>query len=348
VPAGTNLFFWIGVALIVAGVLFVISRVPRRQRPQGDHYTTALNQLIHDDYDAALKSLRLAIESGHTTPDAYIKLGSLLLRRGDHNAAFQIHHNLTVRTDLDEATRVQVLRCLVRDHQALGRHADALLTLQQLAAHSRGEPGIHWEIAEEALASGEYDTAVSALREAQKTDERVTAERAAAFLSRVGERCLRHHLKQDAERFFKQALKEDTHCAPALQQLGDMSYEDGDHETALFYWQKLIFAAAPEGPELHERLEKVYFDLGRFGDIERVYAQILDKRPQDLQTLLAFARIATKKGSLEEAERLLLQAREVAPQDPTAFQLLADLYLDQSKVQETRELISRFAGRQRR
>lgn len=345
-PAGTTWVFWVGVAIIVAAVVFVISRMPRRQRHQGDHYTTALNQLIQDDYDGALKSLRLAIGSGQTTPDAYIKLGSLLLRRGDHTAAFQIHQNLTVRTDLDEATRVQVLRCLVRDHQALGRHADALLALQELASRSRNEPGIHWEIAEEALASSEYDTAVAALREAQKTDDRVTAERAAAFLSRVGERCLRNHLKQDAERFFKQALKEDTHCAPALRQLGDMAYEDGDHETALFYWQKLVFAAPPEGPELHERLEKVYFDLGRFGDIERVYAQILEKRPHDVQTLLAYARIAMKKGSLDEAERLLVHAREAAPQDPNAFQLLADLYLDQSKIQETRELIERFAGRQ--
>jgi tetratricopeptide (TPR) repeat protein len=125
-----------------------------------------------------------------------------------------------------------------------------------------------------------------------------------------------------------------------------MAYEDGDHETALFYWQRLIFAAALENPEVHERLEKVYFDLGRFGDIERVYGQILEKRPQDVQTLLALARICMKKGQLEDAERLLLQAREATPHNPLAFQLLADLYLDQGQIQEARELITRFARKQ--
>jgi len=144
----------------------------------------------------------------------------------------------------------------------------------------------------------------------------------------------------------KQALKEDTHCAAALQLMGDLAYEDSDHETALFYWQKLIFAVAAESPELHERLEKVYFDLGRFGDIEKVYAQILDKRPHDMQTLLALARIAMKKGEFEEAERLLLQARDTQPDNPTAFQLLADLYLDQGKIQESRTLIATFVKKQ--
>jgi len=345
VPAGTTWFFWLGVVVIAAGVLFVVSRVPRRPRVRGDHYTEALNHLIQDDYDGALKSLRLAIQSGHTSPDAYIKLGSLLLRRGDSNAAFQIHHNLTVRTDLSEDERTQVLRCLVRDYQALGRHADALLALQELATRSR-EPGIQQEIAEAALASGEVDTAATAMREAQKVDPAVTPQATATFLSRIGARCLRNNLKQDAQRFFKQALKEDAQCVEALRQLGDLAYEDGDHETALFHWQKLVFAVAPEGPDVHERLEKVYFDLGRFGDIERVYAQILEKRPQDVQTLLASARIAMKKGTVEEAEKLLQRARDAAPGNTQAFQLLVDLYLDQGQIQEARELIAKFTRKQ--
>jgi len=339
------LFFWVGVVGFAAIILVVISRVPRRKRLHGDPYATALNQLIQDDWDGALKSLRLAIESGHTSPDAYIKLGSLLRRRGDHDAAFQIHHNLTVRTDLDENERTQVMRCLVGDYQALGRRADALVALQELARRSR-DPAIHMEIAEEALTSGEYDTAATALREAQKTDSTVSATVAAGFLARVGARCARHNLKQDAQRFLKQALKEDTHCAAALQLMGDLAYEEGDHETALFYWQKLVFAVAADNPEVHDRLEKVYFDLGRFGDIEKVYAQILDKRPQDMQTLLALARIAMKKGEFEDAERLLLQGREKQPDNPAAFQLLADLYLDQGKIQESRALIATFVKNQ--
>jgi lipopolysaccharide biosynthesis regulator YciM len=236
VPAGTTWFFWVGVVVIAAIVLVAISRMPRRKRVHGDPYATALNQLISDDWDGALASLRLAIQSGHTSPDAYIKLGSLLRRRGDHDAAFQIHHNLTVRTDLDESERTQVMRCLVGDYQALGRRADALVALQELAQRTR-EPGIHMEIAEMALASGEYDTAAAAIREAQKADDAVSSPVVAEFLARIGARCAHHNLKQDAQRFLKQSLKEDTHCAAALQLMGDLAYEVGDHETALFYWQ---------------------------------------------------------------------------------------------------------------
>lgn len=325
-------------------MLFVISRGTRRPKTNTDPYTTALNQLIHDDWDGALRNLRLAIQSGHTSPDAYIKLGSLLRRRGDATAAFQIHQSLTVRQDLSADERAAVMRCLVDDYRALGQRADALRTLQEISELER-DTAIHREIAEEALHSTDFATAEKAIREAQRQDTALDGAEVGEFLARIAARCLQRERPSEAKNYLQQALKEDGSCERALLLMGDLSYKEGDHESALYYWQKLVFAAAAEGGQLHERLEKVYFDLGKFGDIERVYAQILEKRPRDLQTMLASARIGIKKGEVEEAERLLRQALEIEPRSDRAFRMLADLLLDLGKTEQTRELIAAYVER---
>src|SRR5262249_21593313 len=116
-----------------------------------------------------------------------------------------------------------------------------------------------------------------------------------------------------------------------------------DHESALYYWQKLVFAGTGSAG-VHEKLERVYFELGRFGDVERVYTQILESRPRDLETLLAAARIALKKGETEDAERLLKDALEVAPGSRVAFQMLAGLWLDENNTRGVRDLVASHAA----
>ena len=181
---------------------------------------------------------------------------------------------------------------------------------------------------------------MSYLREAQRLDPTLSKVDLAAFLAETAERAAGAARLQDAKRYLQQALKEEGSCAPALLAMGDLAYAEGDHESALYYWQRLAFAAPAESAEVHQKLEKVYFELGKFGDIERVYAQILEKRPRDLQTTLAAARIALKKGESADAERLLRSALDIAPSSSAAFEMLANLCLDEGKLRELRDILT--------
>lgn len=335
--------FWLGLLLIAGGFLYVMSRGPRKSAPPVDPYAQALNYILNDDWDGALDSLRRAAAAGNTSADVYIKLGSLLRRRGHHATALQVHQTLTVRQDLSAEERNTVQRCLVEDYRALGRRREALSTLQQLAADGR-DTALQREIAAEALQVGDFAAAEKAMRSV-RADGAPERAALAQFLSTLGERCRQHDQRAEAKRYFQDALKENGGCETALLAMGDLAYEDGDHESALYYWQKLAFAATEAAPELYERLERVYFDLGKFSDIERVYAQILEQRPRDVQALLAAARLATKKGDGEEAERLLRLALEVAPESPRAFQWLTHLLLEAGKTQEVRAAIDAHVGR---
>ncbi|HZM17502.1 MAG TPA: tetratricopeptide repeat protein [Candidatus Krumholzibacteria bacterium] len=334
--------FWLGLLLISGGFLYIIGRGPRKVASGTDPYAAALNYILNDDWDGALDSLRRAAHAGSTSADVYIKLGSVLRRRGNHATALQIHQTLTVRQDLTPEERTLVQRCLVEDYRALGRRREALAALQQLAQDGRDGP-LQREIAQEALLCGDYVTAERAIRALRGDGTQERAE-LARFLAAMGERCRQQEQRAEAKRYFQEALKENGNCEPALLALGDLVHEEGDLESALYYWQKLAFATSDVEPELYDRLERVYFDLGKFSDIEGIYAQILERRPRDQQALLAAGKLATKKGQVEEAERLLRAALEQAPDSPRAFQLLAHLLLEQGKTQEARQLIDTHVG----
>ena len=76
-----------------------------------------------------------------------------------------------------------------------------------------------------------------------------------------------------------------------------------------------------------------------------IFSCILEKRPRDQQALLAAARLATKKGQTDEAERLLRAALDLAPESPRAFQLLAHLLLEQGKTLEARQIVDNHVER---
>jgi lipopolysaccharide biosynthesis regulator YciM len=335
---GSSILFALGLLGSAGIVLYAISRADRRPAPP-DPYRAALDHLLRNDMDAALESLQRTIRTADAPPDAYIQLGNLLRARGEHRAALQIHQTLTVRRDLRPDERAGMLRALVEDHRALGQRAEALRTLEALVVLRR-DARVLQELAREALAVGRTEDALAHMRAAQALDPALDRGAMAVFLAAVAEQCLKRDRPADAKRFLQLAQKEDDTCPQALDLLGDMARSEGDRESALYYWQKLVFAGNTPALDVHEKLEKVYFDLGKFGEIERVYAQVLEKRPRDLATLLAAARICLKKGEAAEAERLLGTALEVAPQSNAALQLLAGLWLDEGKHREVRELLA--------
>ncbi len=337
--------FLFGTGLIASAgvVLYAVSRGDSRPAASPDHYRVAIGHLGANDLDAALESLRRTVQSPHAPPDAYIKLGNLLRARGDAPAALQVHRSLTVRRDLNPHEREATLRALADDHRALGQHAETLAALQQLAAMRR-DADVLTELARELLLQDQYDEAATTIREAARVATGIGRSEIAAFLAAAAAQCLRQGQAPDAKRLLQQSLKEDDACPRALAQLGDIAMAEGDHESALYYWQKLVFAGTSASAGAHEKLERVYFELGKFSDIERVYAQILESRPRDLETLHAAARIALKKGEAEDAERLLRRALDANPASHTAFYLLAGLWLDEGKTRDLRELLAEHAA----
>jgi tetratricopeptide (TPR) repeat protein len=83
----------------------------------------------------------------------------------------------------------------------------------------------------------------------------------------------------------------------------------------------------------------------RAADAKTRIEQWLTQRPRDAQALVLAAMVHTNMGGAQEAEKLLRTAIEVDPRQLRAYEMLAQLYLAQQRLDESRAEFDNIAAR---
>ena len=201
-----------------------VRQVEREQRESPQAYFKGLNLLLNEQHDKAIDAFIEAVQQDPNSTDLHFALGNLFRRRGEYERAVRVHEHLLKRADLPLALRDRAQDALAQDfmkaglfdraeqaYRALeGGRFDteaqlALLSLYERSrdwraaiavAHKLEQSGTgsfasriahYWcEIAEEADASGQAETAADALQQA-----RSVAPQAARPLVLAGRRLAR-------------------------------------------------------------------------------------------------------------------------------------------------------------
>ena len=138
-----------------------------------------------------------------------------------------------------------------------------------------------------------------------------------------------------AESSLKDALKVDTECAAAYLYLGDVYYTNGDIDNAISSWRRIVALFPDIAYITFRRLEKAFYEKGRFEKIVDLYSDILERTPGDVRTLMTLANIHRKKGNLDDALRLCQTALEFDPQSRRVKQALARLYYEKGDTEQS-------------
>ena len=99
------------------------------------------------------------------------------------------------------------------------------------------------------------------------------------------------------------------------------------------------------GQLIYPRLEKALFDLGKFGEIVKIYMDVLEKNPQEVTTRYALAGIYQKKGNTNLAIETLREILEIRPDFYPALGNLILLYSQNGRAQEARALVEEYQGK---
>jgi lipopolysaccharide biosynthesis regulator YciM len=118
-----------------------------------------------------------------------------------------------------------------------------------------------------------------------------------------------------------------------LLYLGDIHYQEGDLKKAIEKWQALTSRFPQWAYIAYGRMEKAYYESGTFGEIERVYEEVLKSQPNDIPTMLALAEMNHKRGVFDEAIRLVREAMEIDPGCRRARQLLVRIHLEKGDTE---------------
>jgi tetratricopeptide (TPR) repeat protein len=133
---------------------------------------------------------------------------------------------------------------------------------------------------------------------------------------------------------YKEALNYDENLEVAYLYIADSYQIEKRTEDAIEFWKKFLAAAPRLGFLAYPKLERAYFELGKFGEITGVYNEVLQKDPKNGYARLGLARILEKRGRASQAMEEYASVLEVDPSFAPAHQALARLLLEQKRPAE--------------
>lgn len=342
-------YFVILLILLAAagGFYWLYDRYIRRPRQsESERYVEALRDLLDGRPETAFAKLRQVVAEDSSNIDAYLRLSRILREHRKPDRALQIDKDLTLRGGLDSRQRAAILKQLCLDYLALEEFDTAQAALKEMISYDGGNRWAwqtllriqkHLKQWEEA-----YDTAAQIL----KIEGNKSKKPLAVFRYQMGLEQEAKGERRKARVLFKEALGLDPKFVPAYLATGDSYLAEGRKEDAVNFWNKLIDAVPTEGHQVIDRLEKVLFDLGRFGDIAGICQSILRHSPKDRKALLTLADFHKKKGELDLAEQRLSAILDDQPHDIAAILGLLDVYLEQKDLGKIEQAVRRLEDRQ--
>lgn len=328
-------------AVLVVALYPVVRDFLRQRRRSQPAYVEGLQAMLDARPDAALKSLKEAVETDTDNVDAYIRLGDIYMAKGDTERALRLHENLGLRRNLEPRDQKKVYAALARDYIKTDRRVKAIAMYEELARVDKHDWACREKLIELYVDTASWDKCDELLKEFRRRPE--LRARAARLLVRLGR--ARAGEPAAARAAFEDALRSDPESVEARLALGDHQLAEGDTEAAIKTWTEVINAAPERNGLVRERLERAYFDVGRFEDVTQLYERLLRRVPSDTGLAVALAGIYRKKGDLAGAIRLLEPLTK--GDEPVPGLVLAQCYLEQGDTQRARALLEGALGRLR-
>jgi lipopolysaccharide biosynthesis regulator YciM len=304
-----------------------------------------ISSLLDGDYDAALNHFRQAIREEPQDIDSYIRLGDVLREKGEVNKAVQIHRELTVRPSLAKGTLARIQLSLARDYARANRLDRAAATYEQVLNTQPQNEKAMGELLDLYEGMGEWDKAYLIRRQISKMKKVDDTRFLALYKAYVGKSYMDRGDLKTAENSLKDAIKIDSECAAAYLYLGDIYYSQGSIDNAISSWRRIVTLFPDIAYITFRRLEKAFYEKGRFEKIVDLYNDVLDRKPGDVKTLMTLANIHRKKGNLDDALRLCQTALDFDPDSRRVKQALARLYYEKGDTERSlKAMVEAFNG----
>jgi len=324
-------------ALLVVALYPVVRDFLRKRRSAVPAYVEGLRAALDGRPADAIARFKEAAGDDSDNVDAYIRLGDLFMQRGETERALKIHENLALRRNLDKSDEKKVLLALVRDYRKTDRKVKAISILEELVHMDKADAESAEHLAELYIETGAWDKCEVQLKELARSHAH--RARAARLYTEYG----RAYPKDNpgaALAAFQTALKLEPGSIQARLYLGDHQLSQGNPDAAIRTWNEILDLAPDKSALVRERLERAYFDVGRFEDITALYEKLLRKVPDDAGLVVALADIYRKKEDLPAAIGLLERFAGRQRSDIYSRVALAAMYLEQNETERVRTALS--------
>jgi lipopolysaccharide biosynthesis regulator YciM len=326
------------VVLIAASALFMsLQRRTRKLRPEASPYTDGLNLLVNGDLTQAAQKFREAAQQDTSNVDAYLRLGNIYRDTGNVQRAIKIHNELTLRSNLTPAQRLEVYKMLALDYLKAENVIRALEYVDMLLSQNKKD---HWALdLKRTLLEQRKDFhgAFELEKKVQDLDGIIKPERLALMKAQEGIELYQQGKGRDARLRFREAIKILPGCAPAYLYWAESYIKEERVQDAVNVWGKFIKANPSKAYLAFKKMESVLFDLGRFGEMEQYYRNVLENQPGNVHAIVALARLLFKMG---ESTAALDTLKEGLERNPDSLWIRRNLILIYAELKATDEVVA--------
>ncbi|MCD6595346.1 tetratricopeptide repeat protein [bacterium] len=299
-----NLLFVIlifAAVIIIAGWYFY--RLKIRYRIGNEDFIDGLVSIIENDTDSAVKYLHSAATNDTSNIIAFTLLGDILRQNGESDKAKKIHISLLSRAFIKSSQKARVYKSLALDAFAENNFQKALEYINRTISLN----GDKWsyDFAAEILEKmGRWNDAFDVLSKGGGSNEIL-----ALYKVEIGKEFIDDN-PHKARIIFKDALKLDPNCLPAIVSLGDAYSSEGKLKDALEWWEKITANFPKKAMIVLDKIESAYYELGEFDNAKLLYRKILKSSPELEFIRLRLAKIYEKMGKIDTALKIIQQAPE--------------------------------------
>jgi len=335
--------FEVWVIILLFGTILVLAfySVYTRKKASKDEdnpYVIALKYMAEGENRLAVEKFKEAVRFNSSNIDAYLKLGTILRNEGLYKNAIRIHQDLTLRGDLKPGEMRDVKKNLILDYWYLKDYTKAEYYLNLL---KEDKSQIDWatpylvKILEK---KGEWQQAIDILNKSSLSGEQKGKYKIAGLKVKQGQKLAEKNEEKEARILFKEAIKTDPDCAEGYLQLGDSYLREGRTDDAIRSWTDLCNKVKDKAHLAFNRLEKAWYEKGKFSKIEELYTSMLQEDEDNLEAIVALSEIYRKKGEYDQSLKLLQAAQKRDLVSDLIQSQMAKVHMDKSQFKEAATL----------
>jgi lipopolysaccharide biosynthesis regulator YciM len=332
---------WVIIVLFCIVLIMALYSVYARKKVVSDEdnpYVMALKYMAEGENRLAVEKFKEAVRDNSSNIDAYLKLGTILRNEGLYKNAIRIHQDLTLRGNLGSNELIEVKKNLILDYWYLRDYTKAEYYLNQLKDDKSLIDWITPYLVKILEKKGEWQQAIDILNKSSLSHEQKGKYKIAGLKVKKGQKLAQDQEEKDARILFKEAIKIDHECAEGYLQLGDSYIRDNRTTDAINAWTDLCKKVPDKAHLAFDRLEKAWFEKGKFSKIEELYHSMLQEDENYLPAIIALSEIYRKKGDYDQALKLLQGAQKRDLESDLIQSQMAKVSLDKGQFKEAATL----------
>jgi lipopolysaccharide biosynthesis regulator YciM len=303
-------------------------------------YVDGLKYLTAGDEQTAFIKFRQAVDQDTGNVDAYLKMGDIFRNRGFTEKALQVHRELTLRLDLSSEIKLEIEKSLAQDYIKAGNSVKAYEILERLSKDNSSRVWAAERLLDLYMKDRKWKEACEIYQDALKKSAQGDNSLLSGLKLMVGRELHQNEEYHKARLIYKEALSINRANPLPYLYIAESYLEEKRVDDGLTFLKRLCEEVPRHAYLAFPLLEETLFHLGRYGEIEDIYHNLLDNDSANIPAKIALAGILEKKGELSSAESLLKSVIDFDPTNILAALRLVNILAARDRVDDGLNILS--------